>query len=116
LQKASLAVAPIAYGAGIQNKVLEAMACQTPVVTSPQAVSALDVQPGKDVLVSDGPEPFAEHILHLLDDPIFSRQIGQAGRKYVETHHHWPAVAGQFEDLYREVVGELRSKNIRRQK
>ncbi|MDH7487867.1 MAG: glycosyltransferase, partial [Anaerolineae bacterium] len=41
LQRATLAVTPISYGVGIQNKVLEAMACGTPVVSTPQAVSTL---------------------------------------------------------------------------
>ncbi|PWH19831.1 MAG: glycosyl transferase family 1, partial [Ardenticatenia bacterium] len=44
LQRARLAVAPLRYGAGIQNKVLEALACGTPVVATPQACSALQVQ------------------------------------------------------------------------
>jgi len=39
LKQACVAVAPIQYGAGIQNKVLEAMACGTPVVCSPLAAS-----------------------------------------------------------------------------
>ena len=32
---------PLLYGAGVQNKVLEAMACGTPVVATPRAVQAL---------------------------------------------------------------------------
>ncbi|NIW43885.1 MAG: glycosyltransferase, partial [Gammaproteobacteria bacterium] len=46
IQKATVAAAPILYGVGIQNKVLEAMACGTPVVVTPQAVSAIDVNDG----------------------------------------------------------------------
>ena len=38
---ATLAVAPIQYGVGIQNKVLEALACATPVVATSAAVEAL---------------------------------------------------------------------------
>ena len=104
LQKASLAVAPIAYGAGIQNKVLEAMACQTPVVASPQAVSALNVRPGQDLIVAQEPAAFAGEILNLLDDPNLQQRVGQAGRAYVEAHHHWYAVAGRFEELYEQAV------------
>ena len=44
---ATIAVAPITYGAGIQNKVLEAMACATPVIVTPQATNALTAIPEK---------------------------------------------------------------------
>lgn len=105
LQQSALAVAPIAYGVGIQNKVLEAMACATPVVTTPQAVSALDVQPGRDVMVAEDPARFAGTILDLLGNPVQRDHLGQAGRCYVETYHDWSTVAAQLEDIYSQVIG-----------
>ncbi|MEK7326378.1 MAG: glycosyltransferase [Chloroflexota bacterium] len=104
LQKATVAVTPITYGAGIQNKVLEAMACATPVVSTPQAVSALEVTPGRDTLVAQEPEGFAAAVLRLLDDPQHQQQIGLAGRRYVETHHQWSNVAARLEGVYDEVI------------
>jgi glycosyltransferase involved in cell wall biosynthesis len=56
LNRATISVAPLLYGAGIQNKVLEAMACATPVVASPRAVSALSAQGWRDIVVADDPE------------------------------------------------------------
>jgi polysaccharide biosynthesis protein PslH len=101
LQQAALAAAPIAYGVGIQNKVLEAMACATPVVCTPQAVSALATQPGRDLMVGDSASEFAEAILHLLADPARRESIGAAGRRYVEQCHSWDTAAAQLEDIYR---------------
>ncbi|MEM5776641.1 MAG: glycosyltransferase, partial [Anaerolineaceae bacterium] len=80
LQQATLAVAPITYGAGIQNKILEAMACATPVVASPRAVSALLAAPGHEVLVAETPHQCADAILDLLNNPHRQREIGAAGR------------------------------------
>jgi len=104
LRRATVAVAPLTYGAGIQNKVLEAMACATPVVSTPQAVSALGVLPGRDVLVAREPEAFAEAVLDLLESPQRQRQVGEAGRRYVETHQPWAAIAAQLEEVYNEVI------------
>ncbi len=104
LQRASVAVAPLTYGAGVQNKVLEAMACATPVVAYPQAVSALAVQPGVDVLTPHGPQAFAEAVLDLLENPAQQRAIGAAGRQFVETHHRWDRVAMQLEKYYDELI------------
>ncbi len=102
LRKATAALTPVVYGAGIQNKVLEAMACGTPVVSTPQAVSALSVLPGEDLLVEQEPEAFAQAVVGLLNDPEEQRRLSTAGRCYVENHHHWNVIAGQLEDLYRQ--------------
>jgi sugar transferase (PEP-CTERM/EpsH1 system associated) len=100
LQRATLAVAPIAYGVGIQNKVLEAMACGTPVVATSQAVSALQIEPGRDVVVADGPAALAEKTLELLEQPARREAVGRAGRAYVEAHHDWRKIVSQLEESY----------------
>ncbi len=107
LRSATVAVAPILYGAGVQNKVLEAMACGTPVVASRTAVSALDVVNGEHLSVAEGPEPFSEAILRLLDDAALRARLGIAGRRYVEQHHDWDAVVGKLEAVYEDVLREV---------
>lgn len=104
LWKASLSVAPIAYGAGIQNKVLEAMACGTPVVASSQAVSALAVTPGQDAWVADNPADFAAAILTLLEDVPLRTRFGRSGRAYVEQNHDWDSVTAQLENIYARAI------------
>jgi len=104
LCQATVAVTPITYGAGIQNKVLEAMACGTAVVTTSQAVSAIDIVPDRDLLVADGDEAFAEAILILLNDSNYRRQLGDAGRTYIETHHLWTTSAERLEKIYESVL------------
>jgi len=100
LQRATVALTPILYGVGVQNKVLEAMACATPVVATPQAVSALQVKAGEEVYVAQEPESFAAAVLRLLAAPLERERLGQAGRTYVEQHHHWASIAQQLEEVY----------------
>jgi polysaccharide biosynthesis protein PslH len=100
LQRATLAIAPITYGAGVQNKVLEALACATPVVATPQAASALQAIPGHDIVVAAGAAEIAQAILQLLDDPRQRRAVGVAGRRYIESYHHWGRTAVQLEEIY----------------
>ena len=104
LQKSTVAVAPITYGAGIQNKILEAMSCGTPVVTTPHAIKALSIEPGKDLLVADSPKEYAQAILGLLDSPEQQESVGRNGRRYVEEYHHWPNVAARLETIYTEAI------------
>jgi glycosyltransferase involved in cell wall biosynthesis len=105
LREASVAAVPLVYGAGCQNKVLEAMACGTPVIATSKAVSSLMTEHGRSVLVADGPEAFAESLLALLSDPQRQRAIGLAGRRYVETHHRWDRIALNLETVYSEAIG-----------
>lgn len=104
LQQATIAVAPIKYSAGIQNKVLEAMACATPMITTPQAIASLNVEPGHNILVAETASDFARQILKLLAEPDKRNQLGQNGRAYVESHHRWSEVGRQLEQIYAEVL------------
>jgi len=97
---ATLAVAPLTYGAGIQNKVLEAMACGAPVLSTPLAVSALSAVAGKDVAVANLPEDLANTILRLLNDPDQCAALGWNGRKYVEENHSWNEITAHLEEVY----------------
>lgn len=100
LRQATLAVAPITYGAGIQNKVLEAMACGTPVVASPKAASALRVTSGQELLLAEGADEFAAAILSVLSHPTQHAQLSQAGLHYVQQYHNWNNIAAQLETIY----------------
>jgi glycosyltransferase involved in cell wall biosynthesis len=100
LGKAALAVAPVEYGAGIQNKVLEAMACATPVVTSPQGASALETVAGRDLEIAKSPEEFARIMIGLLDNAERSAALGARGRAYVEGHHDWKKIGKELITIY----------------
>ncbi len=100
IQSAAVAVAPLLYGAGIQNKVLEAMACGAPVIASPQASQSLAAIPGQDFLLASGPPEFAGAILALLGSADLRAELGRAGRRFVETNHSWGSAVAQLEDIY----------------
>jgi glycosyltransferase involved in cell wall biosynthesis len=104
LAKATLAVAPILYGAGIQNKVLEALAMAAPVVATPCAVAALDVEHEQQLLIADAPEAFAGAIIRLLRNIGLRERLGQNGRAYVNAHHDWMDIAARLEAIYQETA------------
>lgn len=104
LQKSTLALAPLNYGAGVQNKVLEAMACGIPVIASPLAVSALTIVNGEQVLVGNDAQHYAQLILEVLTKPEIGKKIGEAGRAYVEKEHSWKKIGLKLENIYYESV------------
>lgn len=103
LQQAAVSVAPLTYGAGIQNKVLEAMACATPVVASRLAAQTFSAEDGREILTAQEPDEFAENVLRLLSDPALRASVGAAGRRYVERCHNWDRIAAQLEEVYRGI-------------
>ncbi len=113
LSQATVAVCPVLYGAGIQNKVLEAMACATPVVSRSTGLGALQAQIGEEAWVGDTPQEFARQVLRLLADPLLATQLGRAGRRYVERHHGWPLIGAQLEGIYQEAIESWNSRRPR---
>jgi glycosyltransferase involved in cell wall biosynthesis len=108
VRQASVAVIPLVYGAGSQFKVLEAMACGTPVVATPRSVGVLTARPGHDLLVAEQPAAFAEAVIGLLESDQRREAIGSAGRSYVEAHHSWNHIAGQLEEIYLDAIARRR--------
>lgn len=100
LTDATVAVAPVPYGAGIQNKVLEAMACGAPVVSSAQAASGTFAKPDVDLLVADDAEGFGNAISRLLDDSTKRDALSRSARCYVEAHHSWDRVGEALVKIY----------------
>lgn len=91
--------APMQIGTGLQNKLLEAMACELPCVTSTLANKALKAVPGESVAIADDPEACANSLSELLENKALCRQMGQNGRAYVKARFSWPASVAKLEEL-----------------
>ncbi|GAB4207666.1 MAG: glycosyltransferase [Roseiflexaceae bacterium] len=104
LAQATIAVAPLRYGVGIQNKVLEAMAMGTPVVAAQQVARALRASDGAELRFAEQPEEYARAILDLLDAPEQRERLSLAGRAYVEQRHDWQHLATDLEQVYHEAI------------
>ncbi len=100
--RATVSVTPLLYGAGTQYKVLEAMASGVPVVATPRVVGGLQAQPDRDLLVGEDADQLARHIVRLINDAALRREIGAAGRRYVERYHSWPQIVNTLAAIYAE--------------
>jgi glycosyltransferase involved in cell wall biosynthesis len=104
LWRATVSVVPLLYGAGIQNKILEAMATGTPVVTTFNSLSALQIQPGKELLAAGNSDEFAQAIVQLIEEPLLQKEISDAGISYIRSHHNWLSIASQLVDIYQQTL------------
>jgi polysaccharide biosynthesis protein PslH len=114
IQRAEVMLSPMVYSVGIQNKVLEAMALGTPVVVAAQAAEALGAHPGRDLLVAQSPQEFADATLQLIHDAALHATLRQFGRSYVEEQHNWRVATERLVDIYSRAVAIHRYKEITR--
>jgi glycosyltransferase involved in cell wall biosynthesis len=102
--RAQVVIAPLIASAGTNLKVLEAMACGRPVVSTPAGVNGLELTPGTDfVLVHTGGE-MAEAIEGLFQSPEECARLAAAARKRVEQSFGWDAIARRQDELYRKLA------------
>ena len=104
LAEAAVAVAPFRIARGVQNKVLEAMACGLPVVGTNLAFQALAASDADGVRAAVSPQAFAAEVVALLRDQPRRRELGQRARHYVERHHRWEDSGALLESRLLELV------------
>ena len=102
--RAQIVIAPLVASAGTNLKILEAMACGRPVVSTPAGVNGLELTPGADfILVHTGAE-MAEAIERLFHSPEECERIAAAARRRVEESWGWDTIARRQDGLYRELA------------
>ncbi|HEY6868359.1 MAG TPA: glycosyltransferase, partial [Novosphingobium sp.] len=91
LRGADLALVPLEIARGIQNKVLEAMAMELPVVASIGAATGINARPPGELAVGESDAELAGAVIGLLSDPARAKRIGQAARRCLVREHSWAA-------------------------
>ncbi|MFK8030978.1 MAG: TIGR03087 family PEP-CTERM/XrtA system glycosyltransferase [Gammaproteobacteria bacterium] len=104
VQNCQLTVAPLEIARGTQNKILESMAQEVPVVCSAQAAGGVDAVPSEHLLVATSPQEYADQILKLLDDPQYRNQMAKASRERVLSNHDWQQSMLRLDKLIATVV------------
>lgn len=104
LNRTRVFIAPLQCGAGIQNKILEAMACGLPVVSTSYGNGGINAEDEKEILIRDDPERFAEAVIELLDDENKRNYIGLMGRRLVERRFSWVSKVARLEEIYRGLL------------
>lgn len=96
LRKAMIAIAPMQSGSGMQFKILEAMACGVPVVTTTLGLGNIHAVDSHDLFVSDTPEEFVLTILKLIENSDLRCKVGNSGHNFVSRNHSWNALNTTF--------------------
>ncbi|MEZ6063085.1 MAG: TIGR03087 family PEP-CTERM/XrtA system glycosyltransferase [Planctomycetaceae bacterium] len=89
LHQANCVVVPLRIARGVQNKVLEAMACGRPVVCSPAPLKGLGAEPGLHLLRADTSDDWVSEVSRVFEDRTLAADLGIAADAWVQLNHRW---------------------------
>ena len=101
LARAAVVVVPLRLGSGTRLKILEAMAMEKPVVSTPVGAEGLAVRAGHDIELAQDPEAFAERTVALLRDPARRARLAAGARATVLAQYAWSSIVDRLDALYR---------------
>lgn len=107
LEQATLFVAPLRFGSGIQNKVLEALAMELPIVGTSIAADGLYTASSKapPICVADSTEEFAQMLVQELTARAQNPAPFAEGRAFVEQNFVWTSSIRKLEVILDEMSG-----------
>ncbi len=80
---ASIYVVPLRIGGGTRLKILQALAMKKAVVSTSIGCEGIDVEPDKDLIVSDDPNDFASQVIMLSRNKDLRKRLGENGRSLI---------------------------------
>lgn len=104
--KAAVVVAPLRFGAGTQNKVLEALATGVPVVCTHVGFKGLGLKSGEGAYMAADKESFIQELNHLLDDESYRKQMAGKGTEKIVSTFGWDAVAAKLISYLKSVKNQ----------
>jgi glycosyltransferase involved in cell wall biosynthesis len=104
LKQATLEVVPLRIGGGSRLKILEAFAAKVPVLSTTIGAEGLAVQSGKNILLADTPNDFADRCIDLLNDESLRNSLATEGRKVVDDHYDWSRISPLVENAWAQTI------------
>jgi glycosyltransferase involved in cell wall biosynthesis len=85
--------------------IVEAMACERPVVITDRVNICREVEKaGAGIVTSCDPVNIAEALIKILKNPEAASDMGKKGRKFVEHNFTWDKAAGEMIKVYEDIL------------
>ncbi len=110
LREAAVFVVPLRIGGGTRLKIYEAMAMRKAAVSTTVGAEGLDVNHGRDILLADDPQTFADSVIKLLRDPAKRMRIEAAAGEQA-ARYDWSVVTDRFEESLAQTIRDARAAN-----
>jgi glycosyltransferase involved in cell wall biosynthesis len=103
LQEAAVVVVPLRIGGGTRLKIYEAMAMGKAVVSTSIGAEGLDVHDGRDIVLADQADAFAQAVTILLQEDQLRGKYERAAINLAR-QCDWPEIGKKFADVLEAVA------------
>ena len=100
-------VVPILSGGGTRLKILEAIALGSPVITTTKGGEGLDLREGKDILIADHPQEFANAVITVMTNARTRQNLSTNAFQQVQEKYDWTRILPQFLALTDKIIATL---------
>jgi|GEM_PF-926054 glycosyltransferase involved in cell wall biosynthesis len=107
-----IGIIPLRIGSGIRIKILELMAQGHCLVSTSIGCEGIDVNDGKNIIVADSENYFAEKIFYLFTNDDAIRSIGLNASNFIKENFLWKDIVKKFESLFFNLI-EDKSKTFK---
>lgn len=97
-------IVPLRIGSGMRMKILDAVNCQIPFITTSVGVEGLLFENEKDCLIADTEETFVANLLRLIDDIHLQNHLIQNSKKVYDTNYSIDVLADKRLDVYNQIM------------
>jgi polysaccharide biosynthesis protein PslH len=101
--KAAVSIVPLLSGSGTRLKILEAMSFGLAVVSTSKGAEGIDHMDGKDIIIADEAEEFANQLISLLVNKERRISIGRGGRELVVKKYNWNIIGKKIADFVNSI-------------
>lgn len=95
--KSAVNIAPMRFGAGTLNKVLESIALGVPVVATSISMLGLPKELMKFVFIADSPEHFANTVLEIINNTSIRSELMNEGKEIISRMLSWNNIVRDYE-------------------
>ncbi|NQD65698.1 glycosyltransferase [Bacillus haikouensis] len=89
LLQAKMGIYPMKSGTGMQNKIIEALACGLPTIASPIALQGIAGRSGDELICTESTEGMIAAVKRLIDNPELQEKYAVKGQAFVHKNYSW---------------------------
>jgi glycosyltransferase involved in cell wall biosynthesis len=104
LARAAAMVVPLRIGGGSRLKILEALASETPVVSTRVGAEGLDLEADRHLTLVDGLDDLPAALVQTIRNPCQAQEQAACGRRQVVRLYDWDALAERLEQIWLRCV------------